>query len=115
MNPFLTITTTTSALFAIILTMTALPSSTSALLFSPLLMRANNPWGIIIGRQARTTTAVMTPQVTQTDINNSPSSGVVDFGHDEDLMRYKHELMGYVYEKSLTRGFDGNSGHIRDQ
>jgi hypothetical protein len=30
----------------------------------------------------------------------------VDFGHDEDLMRYKHELLSTVYEKSLTRGFE---------
>mmetsp|Transcript_21465 Transcript_21465/g.38457 ORF Transcript_21465/g.38457 Transcript_21465/m.38457 type:complete len:108 (-) Transcript_21465:372-695(-) len=106
MNPSITAT----ALFTI-LAMATLPSSASALLFSPLLMRANKPWGII-ARQARTKTVVMSPQVSQTDIHNSPSSAVggVDFGHDEDLMRYKHELMGYVYEKSLTRGFDESNG-----
>lgn len=29
-----------------------------------------------------------------------------DFGRDEELMRYKHELLSAVYEKALTRGFE---------
>ena len=37
------------------------------------------------------------------------SSPAADFGHDDDLMRYKHELLSAVYEKSLTRGFDGDA------
>ena len=98
MNHLVTIT----ALFAI-LAMSTVPS-TSALLFSPLLLRVD-PWGIT-GRQAGASSrsetikkpAQIIPQA------ESPSVGA-DFGHDDDLMRYKHELMGYVYEKSLTRGF----------
>ena len=39
-----------------------------------------------------------------------PMASVDDFGHDEDLMRCKHELLGYVYDKSLNRGFDGGQG-----
>ena len=37
--------------------------------------------------------------------SRSPSTSV-DFGLDEDMMRYKHELLSAVYEKSLTRGFE---------
>ena len=100
MNHLVTIT----ALFAI-LAMSTVPS-TSALLFSPLLLRAD-PWGIT-GRQAgessRSETFKKPAPISQVE---SLSVGA-DFGHDDDLMRYKHELMGYVYEKSLTRGFVSN-------
>lgn len=83
--------------------------SASALLFSPLLLRAN-PWGII-GREggstSRSKTVTMPSQITRDDI----PSVRTDFGHDDDLMRYKHELLSDIYEKSLNRGFDGSQGH----
>eukprot|EP00581_Thalassiosira_minuscula_P000319 CAMPEP_0183742446 /NCGR_PEP_ID=MMETSP0737-20130205/64702_1 /TAXON_ID=385413 /ORGANISM="Thalassiosira miniscula, Strain CCMP1093" /LENGTH=52 /DNA_ID=CAMNT_0025978033 /DNA_START=423 /DNA_END=581 /DNA_ORIENTATION=+ len=39
-------------------------------------------------------------------------SGTADFGQDDDLMRYKQELLGYVYDKSLSRGFGSD---VQDQ
>mmetsp|Transcript_25772 Transcript_25772/g.61889 ORF Transcript_25772/g.61889 Transcript_25772/m.61889 type:complete len:101 (-) Transcript_25772:262-564(-) len=81
--------------------------SASALLFSPLLLKAN-PWGVI-GRESGTSSrskTVKMPQVTRNDI----PSVRTDFGHDDDLMRYKHELLSDIYEKSLTRGFDESQG-----
>jgi hypothetical protein len=34
-----------------------------------------------------------------------------DFSQDDDLMRYKHELLSSIYEKSLNRGFVGGQGN----
>eukprot|EP01083_Nonionella_stella_P024516 67637_1 len=81
--------------------------SASALLFSPLLLRAN-PWGIArhnISSNSRSKIVKISPQISQADTSKSE---IVDFGQDDDTMRYKQELIGYVYEKSLTRGFVGS-------
>ena len=89
-----------SALFAI-LALSSVQQSPS-LLFSPLLLKAN-PWGIVAacqgGASSLSKTVKIPTQVPQAD------GGLVDFCHDEDLMRYKHELLGYVYEKLMTCGF----------
>lgn len=72
-------------------------SSSSALLFSPLLLKANLPaWGV-----AGTRAAVSHPR-SEKSMMPPP-----DFSHDDDLMRYKHELLVDIYEKSLNRGFVG--------
>ena len=78
--------------------------STSTLLFSPLLLQVD-PWGITkcqAGASSCSETAKKPAQIISQA--ESPSVGA-NSGHDDDLMRYKHELMGYIYEKSLTRGF----------
>lgn len=75
-------------------------SSSSALLFSPLLLKANLPaWGV-----AGTRTAVATHPRSEKSMRMPPTP---DFSHDDDLMRYKHELLVDIYEKSLNRGFVG--------
>jgi hypothetical protein len=48
----------------------------------------------------------MPPQVCNTDIHHRLS----DFDHDDDLMRYKYEVLSNVYEKSLDRCFVGSEG-----
>ena len=91
-----------NSLVATIISLLAIVQLSSGLMFSPLLLRAN-PWGVI-GRQnaqsPRSATVKAPPQV----LVSSPSQ--VDFGHDDDLMRYKHELLNSVYNKSMTRSFD---------
>ncbi|KAL3816787.1 hypothetical protein ACHAXA_001525 [Cyclostephanos tholiformis] len=84
----------------VIVISTAVPSS-SALLFSPLLL-ASNPWGVA-ERRAGASSNAPTPQIPRV----KSSSTVPNFAHDDDLMRYKHELMSDIYEKSLNRGFIG--------
>ena len=89
-----------------VLAAAAVPSA-SGLLFSPLLLRAN-PWGVAArNASSRSQTIAMAPPI----LSQAPeaSSPAADFGHDDDLMRYKHELLSAVYEKSLTRGFDGDA------
>ncbi len=48
----------------------------------------------------------MPPQISDTDSHH----GLSDFDHDDDLMRYKHEVLSNVYEKSLDRCFVGSEG-----
>merc|ERR1712194_590230 len=91
-------TVTTLFLFALVVAVTV--PSASALLFSPLLLRGRT-WGSP-GRQhgdSLQPESIDTPARTLSQAL-SPSRLAVDFGHEDDLMRYKHELMGYVYEKS---------------
>eukprot|EP01083_Nonionella_stella_P048199 129032_1 len=89
--------------------------SASALLFSPVLLRVNNPWGTgstAAAAQRNDSSSAPLSKIGPAKASSTipPMASVDDFGHDEDLMRYKHELLGYVYDKSLNRGFDGGQG-----
>lgn len=98
------------AILAAVVFMATSISSSSALLFSPLLLKAN-PWGVVVAG----TRAASSPTTTRSEksiARPSPSPLLPDFSHDDDLMRYKHELLADIYEKSLHRGFVGNhQGH----
>jgi hypothetical protein len=65
----------------------------SALLFSPLLLRTN-PFGIVARSNGQSFKAP------------SPPVASVDYGHDDEVLRIKYELLQSVYEKSLERGFE---------
>ncbi|KAK1735785.1 hypothetical protein QTG54_013491 [Skeletonema marinoi] len=107
------LTLVTLAIVAIMFAST-LPSASGFALLSPLLLRVN-PAGIA-ARMNKSSSHVITdssPIISpSTASTNSPSpasrppSASVDFGLDEDMMRYKHELLSAVYEKSLKRGFE---------
>ena len=91
---------TLSSIIALLFLATAQLSS--GLLFSPLLLQAN-PFGIVARRsQDSTRTFKVTSEMHQ---GISPISSV-DYGQDDDIMRYKYELLEYVYDKSLSRGFE---------
>mmetsp|Transcript_13508 Transcript_13508/g.29360 ORF Transcript_13508/g.29360 Transcript_13508/m.29360 type:complete len:103 (+) Transcript_13508:76-384(+) len=99
-------------LFATIVAVIAMATvpSASALLLSPLLLRAN-PWGITgrnINTSSRSKTVKTPPTISHVDTS---SLARTDFGRGDDLMRYKHELLSDIYEKSMSRGFEGNQGH----
>ena len=98
------------ASLVVVVALTIAPSSSSALLFSPLLL--TSPWGVHEQRRRATSTKVPTPQMPRVD----SSSTMRSFDHDDDLMRYKHEVLSDVYEKSLNRGFvGGRSEQLRMQ
>lgn len=69
----------------------------SALLFSPLLLRTN-PFGVVAPKRS-----MKASEITQVAPSASTS---IDYSHDDDVLRYKYELLQSVYEKSLERGFD---------
>ena len=90
---------------------TTLPSASGFALLSPLLLRVN-PAGIAAARMNESSpgtdaVSIISPSKAsdKTTVSRPPLVNV-DFGHDEDLLRYKHELLSAVYEKSLTRGFE---------
>ena len=80
-----------------VLATASIQSASGFALFSPVLLRVG-----VAGRNMSTT---VDPQISQAEI----PSVIADFGSDVDLMRYKHEILDIVYEKSLTRGFGGPS------
>ena len=90
-------TTTMNAITSILVLFLASVQLSSSLLFSPLLLRAN-PFGVV-----RSTAMAKAPAApTMEAIVSTP----VDYGHDDDVLRYKYELLQSVYEKSLGRGFE---------
>ena len=96
-----------STLVAIV-ALTSAPT-TSALLFSPLLLAAS-PWGVAehhAGASSRSKAINVPPQISLVD---GPSI-LPDLSQEDDLMRYKHELLSSIYEKSLNRGFVGGQGN----
>lgn len=108
---------TTMAIVAIIVT--SLPSTTSGFaLLSPLLLRINPgaAFNARLNKSSASSSSSDLSIISQSKFSSDTSSTKptilpiatlnVDFGHDEDLMRYKHELLSTVYEKSLTRGFE---------
>ena len=68
----------------------------SALLFSPLLLRTN-PFGVV----KSTPSSMKSPE----SLPIPQTVAAVDYGHDEDVLRYKYDILQSVYEKSLERGF----------
>ena len=92
---------------------TTLPSASGFALFSPLLLRVNPAAGIAarMNKSSPVTAdseSIISPikaSDKSTTVSKPPLASV-DFGYDDDLMRYKHELLSAVYDKSLTRGFE---------
>jgi hypothetical protein len=102
---------TMNGLISTLVAIVALTSSTttSALLFSPLLLAAS-PWGVAerhAGASSRSKAINVPPHNLLVD---GPLI-LPDFSQDDDLMRYKHELLSSIYEKSLNRGFVGGQGN----
>lgn len=106
---------TSVTLAIVVMIATSLPSASGFALLSPLLLRID-PAGIA-ARMNKASSPVITDTDSSSIISHSkaseektsvtrPTSAGVDFGLDEDMMRYKHELLSAVYEKSLMRGFD---------
>ncbi|KAL7518538.1 hypothetical protein ACHAWX_003357 [Stephanocyclus meneghinianus] len=95
--------TIVSSLFALLLLLTAARPSTG-LLFSPLLLRAN-PFGVIVRSREASRTFKVSSEMPR---GNSPVAAV-DYGRDDDILRYKRELLEYVYDKSLSRGFENQA------
>jgi hypothetical protein len=93
--------TIVSSLLALLLLLTTAQQS-SGLLFSPLLLRAN-PFGVIV---ARSRDASRTFKVSSEMPQGNSPVATVDYGHDDDIIKYKYELLEYVYDKSLSRGFE---------
>jgi hypothetical protein len=103
------LTSVTLAILAILAT--TLPSTSGFALLSPLLLRVN-PAGIAArmnkSSPATDSASIISPSKASdksTTVSRTPLA-TVDFGLDEDLLRYKHELLSAVYEKSLKRGFE---------
>eukprot|EP00574_Skeletonema_japonicum_P007867 CAMPEP_0201727552 /NCGR_PEP_ID=MMETSP0593-20130828/12707_1 /ASSEMBLY_ACC=CAM_ASM_000672 /TAXON_ID=267983 /ORGANISM="Skeletonema japonicum, Strain CCMP2506" /LENGTH=114 /DNA_ID=CAMNT_0048219391 /DNA_START=67 /DNA_END=411 /DNA_ORIENTATION=- len=96
---------------------TTIPSASGFALLSPLLLRVN-PAGIAARMNKSTPSSsvitdssqIISPsKVSEEETSTSvsrPSLSRADFGLDEDMMRYKHELLSAVYEKALKRGFE---------
>lgn len=82
-----------ATIFVILATIVQL---SSALLFSPLLLRTN-PFGVV----KTTPSSMKSPE----SLPRPQSVAAVDYGHDEDVLRYKYDILQSVYEKSLERGF----------
>ena len=91
-----------ATIIAAIVALSTLPSS-SALIFSPLLLKAN-PWGVATRQYSNSKTTIKMPTTQIISQANSPP--VADFSQDEDLMRCKHVVLSDIYEKSLNRGFE---------
>lgn len=89
--------TTMNSITSILVLILASVQLSSALLFSPLLLRTN-PFGVVSPKRS-----MKAPEIRQSaPITSTP----VDYGHDDEVLRYKYELLQSVYEKSLERGFD---------
>lgn len=93
----------TATFIAIVIAILANAPSSSALLFSPLLLKTN-AWGIV-GRNSSKTIKMPIQRISNAD--SASSIIYADFSHDDDLMRCRHRVLSDVYEKSLNRGFEG--------
>jgi hypothetical protein len=88
-----------STISLITLLVVATAQMSSALLFSPHLLQAK-PFGVVPCNQGTRTYKA------SSDLPQLSAPTNVDYGHDDDIMRVKYELLQSVYEKSMTRGFD---------
>ena len=71
--------------------------STNALLFSPLLLKTN-PWGVVSRRNTVNSNTVKMP------ISSSTTPIIQsDFSNDNDMLRFRHEVLSDIYEKSMNR------------
>ncbi len=103
-----------SVILAIVAIFTTIPLASGFVLLSPLLLRVD-PAGIV-ARINKSSSSVTTDSSRTISPNKASKKTLisrsrqplssVDFGLDEDMMRYKHELLSAVYEKSLKRGFE---------
>ncbi|KAL7459274.1 hypothetical protein ACHAWC_010948 [Mediolabrus comicus] len=107
----------TSITLVVVAMMALEPPLTSGFaLLSPLILRVNP--SVIIDRMNKTpsspapsaglslTSCSKVSDEPATIISRPTAIVAADFGRDEELMRYKHELLSAVYEKALTRGFE---------
>lgn len=93
-----------------------LPLTSGFALLSPLILRVNP--SVIIDRMNKAlsspapsadsslTSCSKVSDEPATIIRRPTAIVAADFGRDEELMRYKHELLSAVYERALTRGFE---------
>lgn len=109
--------TSITSLVAVAMMASELPLTSGFALLSPLILRVNP--SVIIDRMNKTPfspapsaglsiTSCSNGRSDEpaTVISNPTAIVAADFGSDEELMRYKHELLSAVYEKALTRGFE---------
>ena len=102
----------TSVILAIVAILATIPSASGFALLSPLLLRINLAGIATRIRQSSSSDTTDSSQIISPDKASKKTSvsrqqlPSVDFGLDEDMMRYKHELLSAVYEKSLKRGFE---------
>jgi hypothetical protein len=109
--------TSITSLAVVAMMASELPLTSGFALLSPLILRVNP--SVIIDRMNKTPSYSPAPSsglsITSCSkgsdkpaiIISRPTAIVAaDFGRDEELMRYKHELLSAVYEKALTRGFE---------
>jgi len=109
----------------VMVAMSAMPSA-SALSVLPLLFVRANSWGRIADvrhavtvASSRSSTAVKMPSPQLKVDSESPilSAAMLrsdEFGRDDDLMRYKHELLLDIYEKAMSRGRSDGFGRDDD-
>lgn len=113
----------TSITLVVVAMMALEPPLTSGFaLLSPLILRVNP--SVIIDRMNKTpsspapsaglslTSCSKVSDEPATIISRPTAIVAADFGRDEELMRYKNELLSAVYEKALTRGFEWNEYYL---
>ena len=78
--------------------------STNALLFSPLLLKTNT-WGVVSRRNTINSNTIKMP------ISSSTTPPIIqsDFSNDNDIMRFRHEVLSDIYEKSMNRAIGSSS------
>jgi hypothetical protein len=94
-----------SVTLAIVAMLATTPSAAGFALLSPLLLRVN-PAGIAARMNKTSPITDSAPISNKATIVSKTPLATVDFGLDENLLRYKHEILSAVYEKSLKRGFE---------
>ena len=86
-----------SIIIVIVIVATTSIQSTNALLFSPLLLKTN-PWGVVSRRNTVNSNTVKMP------ISSSTTPIIQsDFSNDNDMLRFRHEVLSDIYEKSMNR------------
>ena len=78
--------------------------STNALLFPPLLLKTNT-WGVVSRRNTINSNTIKMP------ISSSTTPPIIqsDFSNDNDIMRFRHEVLSDIYEKSMNRAIGSSS------
>jgi len=90
-----------SIIIVVVIATTSL-QSTNALLLSPLLLKTN-PWGVVSRRNTNSNTIKM-------PISSSTTLPIIqsDFSNDNDMLRFRHEVLSDIYEKSMNRAIGGD-------
>jgi len=78
--------------------------STNALLLSPLLLKTN-PWGVVSRLNTVNSNTIKMP------ISSSTTPPIIqsDFSNDNDMLRFRHEVLSDIYEKSMNRAIGSSS------